>query len=52
MTEQDKQRAEEHWQFLEPLLPELVPKQKVKHLYIEAMMHGAKHARKQKETTK
>jgi len=36
--------SEAHWNFIEKLLDQQVPLEKVKYLYIEAMVHGYKHA--------
>lgn len=49
MTEKDvfRAEAEKHWQFIEPLLESNVPLEKVKYLYIEAMIHGHKHAKQE-----
>lgn len=48
-----REEAEKHWQFLEILLinPDTattsIPLERVKYLYIEAMVHGYKHAVKE-----
>lgn len=39
-----RKTAEAHWAFIEKLLDAQVPLEKVKYLYIEAMVHGYKHA--------
>jgi hypothetical protein len=49
MSEDFRKEAELHWKFIEPLLVDNeveeteVPLEKVKYLYVEAMVHGFKH---------
>jgi hypothetical protein len=44
MSADFREEAEKHWQFIEKLLEPQVPIEKVKYLYVEAMVHGYKHA--------
>jgi hypothetical protein len=52
LTETFREEAEAHWRFLEPLLEFPLSKEKAKHLYVEAMVHGFKHCSQQREETK
>lgn len=42
-----RSQAEAHWTFIERLLEQQVPIEKVKYLYVEAMVHGYKHAKQE-----
>jgi hypothetical protein len=48
VTQEFREEAEKHWQFIEKLLDVQVSIEKVHYLYVEAMVHGFKHSQQTK----
>lgn len=43
IIKQHREIAERHWSFIQGLLDETVPIEKVHYLYVESWVHGVKH---------